>query len=116
MVIHSSANHVTTGSSGAADCEAPCPQIVVSCTKGISVDSLETVNQILTRVLPEPLHSRLAYLSGPSFAAEVSASLCDSQTRLGSPTCEHIILGAKCLSHSAARSCEGIRHNFCCCC
>ena len=46
-------------------------QIVVSCTKGISVDSLETVNQILTRVLPEALHSRLAYLSGPSFAAEV---------------------------------------------
>ena len=52
-------------------------QIVVSCTKGISVDSLETVNQILTRVLPEALHSRLAYLSGPSFAAEVSAPLCD---------------------------------------
>ncbi len=50
-------------------------QIVVSCTKGISVDSLETVNQILTRVLPEALHSRLAYLSGPSFAAEVSACL-----------------------------------------
>ena len=50
-------------------------QIVVSCTKGISVDSLETVNQILTRVLPEALHSRLAYLSGPSFAAEVSVSL-----------------------------------------
>ena len=45
-------------------------QIVVSCTKGISVDSLETVNQILTRVLPEALHTRLAYLSGPSFAAE----------------------------------------------
>ena len=49
-------------------------QIVVSCTKGISVDTLETVNQILTRVLPEALHSRLAYLSGPSFAAEVGAS------------------------------------------
>ncbi|CAK0748951.1 hypothetical protein CVIRNUC_001873 [Coccomyxa viridis] len=47
-------------------------QIVVSCTKGISVDSLETVNQILTRVLPEALHTRLAYLSGPSFAAEVA--------------------------------------------
>ena len=47
-----------------------CAQIVVSCTKGISVDSLETVNQILTRVLPEALHTRLAYLSGPSFAAE----------------------------------------------
>ena len=51
-------------------CNYVCAQIVVSCTKGISVDSLETVNQILTRVLPEALHTRLAYLSGPSFAAE----------------------------------------------
>ena len=49
---------------------------MVSCTKGISVDSLETVNQILTRVLPESLHSRLAYLSGPSFAAEVVSHTC----------------------------------------
>lgn len=46
-------------------------QIIVSCTKGILNDTLETVNQILTRVVPEPLHKRLAYLSGPSFAAEV---------------------------------------------
>lgn len=46
-------------------------QIVVSCTKGILNDSLETVNQVLERVLPEPLHGRLAFLSGPSFAAEV---------------------------------------------
>lgn len=29
--------------------------------------------QILQRVLPEALHGRLAYLSGPSFAAEVRA-------------------------------------------
>ena len=31
--------------------------------------------QILERVLPERLHGRLAYLSGPSFAAEVAAGL-----------------------------------------
>lgn len=64
-------------------------QIVVSCTKGISVDSLETVNQILTRVLPEALHSRLAYLSGPSFAAEVCNPPCDpeliAQSRCSQP-------------------------------
>ena len=46
-------------------------QILVSCTKGILNDTLETVNQILTRVLPPALHERLAFLSGPSFAAEV---------------------------------------------
>ena len=33
------------------------------------------MRQILTRVLPEALHGRLAYLSGPSFAAEVAREL-----------------------------------------
>lgn len=46
--------------------------ILVSCTKGILNDTLETPNHILKRVLPQHLHSRLAYLSGPSFAAEVA--------------------------------------------
>ena len=46
-------------------------QIMISCTKGILNDSLETVNQVLERVLPHNFHDRLAYLSGPSFAAEV---------------------------------------------
>lgn len=50
-------------------------QILVSCTKGILNDTLETPNHILTRVLPETLHGRLAYLSGPSFAAEVAAGM-----------------------------------------
>eukprot|EP00877_Chromochloris_zofingiensis_P015072 jgi/Chrzof1/9819/Cz04g17090.t1 len=49
--------------------------ILVSCTKGILNDTLETVNEILSRVVPERLHSRLAYLSGPSFAAEVARGL-----------------------------------------
>ncbi|PSC69774.1 glycerol-3-phosphate dehydrogenase [Micractinium conductrix] len=46
--------------------------ILVSCTKGILNDTLETPNEILKRVLPPRLHTRLAYLSGPSFAAEVA--------------------------------------------
>ncbi len=52
-------------------------QAIVSCTKGIENESLETVNEIFERALPRRLHSSLAYLSGPSFAAEVAA---------GSPT------------------------------
>ncbi len=36
---------------------------------------LPRLPQILTRVLPPELHGRLAYLSGPSFAAEVAAGL-----------------------------------------
>ncbi|GAB4816038.1 hypothetical protein N2152v2_003084 [Parachlorella kessleri] len=47
-------------------------KILVSCTKGILNDTLETPHDILNRVLPDRLHSRLAYLSGPSFAAEVA--------------------------------------------
>jgi glycerol-3-phosphate dehydrogenase (NAD(P)+) len=49
--------------------------ILVSCTKGILNDTLETPNHILKRVLPEQLHGRLAYLSGPSFAAEVAREI-----------------------------------------
>ncbi len=47
--------------------------ILVSCSKGIENDSLETVDQIMERVLPSKLHGNLAYLSGPSFAKEVAA-------------------------------------------
>lgn len=46
--------------------------IIVSCAKGILVDTLETPDDILKGVLPPELHSRLAFMSGPSFAAEVA--------------------------------------------
>ena len=45
-------------------------QVLVSCTKGILNDTLETVDRILERVLPAAFHPRVAFLSGPSFAAE----------------------------------------------
>lgn len=48
-------------------------QILVSCTKGILNDTLETPQHILSRVLPPATTRNLAYLSGPSFAAEVAA-------------------------------------------
>lgn len=48
-------------------------QILVSCTKGILNDTLETPQHILSRVLPAATTKNLAYLSGPSFAAEVAA-------------------------------------------
>eukprot|EP00882_Tetradesmus_deserticola_P026615 GHRQ01029375.1.p2 GENE.GHRQ01029375.1~~GHRQ01029375.1.p2 ORF type:complete len:213 (+),score=88.42 GHRQ01029375.1:698-1336(+) len=49
--------------------------ILVSCTKGILNDTLETPHEILLRVLPGAVHSQLAYLSGPSFASEVVQGL-----------------------------------------
>jgi glycerol-3-phosphate dehydrogenase (NAD(P)+) len=51
----------------------PASTTLVSCTKGILNDTLETPAGILSRVLPEAVRPRLAYLSGPSFAAEVAA-------------------------------------------
>ena len=46
--------------------------VLVSCSKGIENETLETVDEILERVLPRRLHGNLAYLSGPSFAKEVA--------------------------------------------
>ncbi|GLC41900.1 hypothetical protein PLESTB_001045100 [Pleodorina starrii] len=47
-------------------------QILVSCSKGISLGSLQTVEELLEGLVPEDFRPRLAYLSGPSFAAEVA--------------------------------------------
>lgn len=44
---------------------------VVSVSKGIEEDSLMTMSEVLTDVLPKRFHSRLLVLSGPSFAKEV---------------------------------------------
>lgn len=44
---------------------------VVSATKGITIDSLQTVSQVLKDILPESAYGKFAVLSGPSFAKEV---------------------------------------------
>ena len=44
--------------------------LIVSASKGIENDSLETMHQVLLAELPSHLHSQLAFLSGPSFAKE----------------------------------------------
>ncbi len=49
--------------------------IICSCSKGIENESLETVDEILQRVLPRRFHSALCFLSGPSFAKEVAAEV-----------------------------------------
>jgi len=47
--------------------------LVVSATKGIEVQSLATMSRIMDELLPSGQHSRIAVLSGPSFAREVVA-------------------------------------------
>jgi len=47
--------------------------LVVSATKGIEVQSLATMSRIMDEVLPSGQRSRIAVLSGPSFAGEAVA-------------------------------------------
>jgi glycerol-3-phosphate dehydrogenase (NAD(P)+) len=46
--------------------------LVVSASKGIETRSLETMAEVLAEVLPPGLRNRVCFLSGPSFATEVS--------------------------------------------
>jgi glycerol-3-phosphate dehydrogenase (NAD(P)+) len=49
--------------------------IVVSASKGIENESLATMDEVMKDVLPGKLGTRLAFLSGPSFAKEVGQGL-----------------------------------------
>ena len=75
-------------------------QILVSCTKGILNGSLETTDQILKRVLPSSFHGQLAYLSGPSFAAEVARGQPTAVT-IASES-DEVAIQARCSSGSSA--------------
>lgn len=46
--------------------------LLVSASKGIETKTLETMAEVLEDVLPTGMHRATCYLSGPSFAAEVS--------------------------------------------
>lgn len=58
----------------AAVAGGPLPMIV-SATKGIEVETGHLMTEVMTEVLPEAVHPRLAVLSGPSFAKEVCQRL-----------------------------------------
>jgi glycerol-3-phosphate dehydrogenase (NAD(P)+) len=49
--------------------------LLVSAAKGIENDTLMPMSEVLFEVLPKPLSSGLAFLSGPSFAREVAAGM-----------------------------------------
>ncbi|MEX2570425.1 MAG: NAD(P)H-dependent glycerol-3-phosphate dehydrogenase [Gemmatimonadota bacterium] len=49
--------------------------LVVSASKGIEVDSLKMMDQVLADVRPPAAAARLAFLSGPSFALEVAREM-----------------------------------------
>lgn len=49
--------------------------LIVSASKGIENDSLMLLSQVFEELLPEAMHRQLGFLSGPSFAKEVSAGM-----------------------------------------
>ncbi|MBN2791588.1 MAG: NAD(P)-dependent glycerol-3-phosphate dehydrogenase [Desulfuromonadales bacterium] len=49
--------------------------IIVSASKGIENDSLMLLSQVFEELLPKDQHRRLGFLSGPSFAREVSLGM-----------------------------------------
>ncbi len=53
----------------------PPAALIVSASKGIENDSLMLLSQVFEELLPPQLYRRLGFLSGPSFAKEVSAGM-----------------------------------------
>ena len=49
--------------------------LIVSASKGIENDSLMLLSQVFEELLPEEMHKNLGFLSGPSFANEVSVDM-----------------------------------------
>jgi len=49
--------------------------LIVSASKGIENDSLMLLSQVFEELLPKKMHRLLGFLSGPSFAKEVSAGM-----------------------------------------
>lgn len=49
--------------------------VIINASKGIEIETLKPVADVLKDTLPAPFHSRLCFLSGPSFAKEVAKKM-----------------------------------------
>lgn len=72
LVLFVSPSHVTRALARQVAPFLSSTCLIASATKGIEAGG-ETMDQVLRQELPEVVHDRLAYLSGPSFAFEVLA-------------------------------------------
>ncbi len=71
VVSVSPSQHVRAVMGAAAGAMSP-DALLVSASKGIETRTLETMAEVLEDILPESTHRRACFLSGPSFATEVS--------------------------------------------
>lgn len=72
FVVSVSPSHVVRSVMSGVGAHLREDAIVVSASKGIEMDTLETMDEVLATVLPERIGRRAAFLSGPSFALEVA--------------------------------------------
>ncbi len=70
-VLSVSPSHVVRSVMAEAAPYLEADALVVSASKGIEVDTLQTMDEVLADVLPSSVAERAAFLSGPSFALEV---------------------------------------------
>jgi glycerol-3-phosphate dehydrogenase (NAD(P)+) len=49
--------------------------VIISASKGIEIETLMPLSDVLRDVLPKEFHNRLCFLSGPSFAKEVAQKM-----------------------------------------
>ncbi len=70
VVVSVAPSHAVRAVLGRVAGEVPSGTLVVSATKGLEVESLEPMSAVIGETLPE---TRVAVLSGPSFAQEVHA-------------------------------------------
>jgi glycerol-3-phosphate dehydrogenase (NAD(P)+) len=73
--------------------------ILCSAAKGIELDTLMTMSEVLQDVLPPERHRNLAFLSGPSFASEVARGLPTAVTIAG--VCEDVTRQVQDAFHTA---------------
>lgn len=72
MVVFAVPSHAMRGVAEQAAPHIPDNALLCSVTKGIELDGLLTMSEVLQQALPQHLHHRLTFLSGPSFAVEVA--------------------------------------------
>jgi glycerol-3-phosphate dehydrogenase (NAD(P)+) len=75
VIVSASPSHVVRGVMEGLLPHLVDDTLIVSASKGIESDTLMTMSEVFGNILPEPRKRRLAFISGPSFAREVSNKL-----------------------------------------
>lgn len=71
FVVSVSPSHVVRKVMAGAAAHLADDAVVISASKGIEVETLQTMDEVLSEVLPAGIAERAAFISGPSFALEV---------------------------------------------